>query len=70
MAAEAMKIGFDDLPMRGGREAVFAYEQVPFSSPLLKLAEERNVGRSGWRLKKTTAIQTVSHTLLLNPGPD
>jgi hypothetical protein len=47
MAAEAMKIGFDDLPMRGGREAVFAYEQVPFSSPLLKLAEERNVGRSG-----------------------
>jgi hypothetical protein len=47
MTAEAMKIAFDDLLVRGGREAVLPVSRfLSLLLSLLKLARERSAGKN------------------------
>ncbi|HEV8716340.1 MAG TPA: hypothetical protein VGX03_26400, partial [Candidatus Binatia bacterium] len=70
MAAEAIKIGVDDLLTKGGREAVFACEQVPLSSPLFYEARRREERRQArLRAEEVQSDTGSDHQLMSEPWP-
>src|SRR4051794_7383375 len=66
MAAEAIKIGLDDLLVKGGREALLKCDLIPLSSPLFAEARRREERRQE-RLK---AEESYGDTDSVQPTPE